>query len=77
MAALKTHMLESHTTIDEVGTVAKNCNVKTLVLNHIVPGNTPISHLRQAKQNFSGKLIIGQDLMGIGVGMARNFKRAV
>lgn len=68
MAALKAHMLGSHTTIDEVGTVAANCNVKTLVLNHIVPGNTPISHLLQAKQNFPGKLIIGEDLMQISVG---------
>ncbi len=68
MAALKTHMLESHTTIDQVGTVAENCNVQKLVLNHIVPGNTPLSHLRQAKKNFSGKLIIGKDLMRIGLG---------
>ena len=75
MAALKTHMLGSHTTIDEVGTVAANCNVKTLVLNHIVPGNTPISHLLQAKQNFSGKLIIGEDLMQIGVGKAHGWFR--
>jgi ribonuclease BN (tRNA processing enzyme) len=71
LAALKTHMLGSHTTIDEVGTVAANCNVKVLVLNHIVPGNTPISHLLQAKQNFPGKLIIGEDLMQIGVGKDR------
>ncbi|HEY3275847.1 MAG TPA: hypothetical protein VGJ94_04440 [Syntrophorhabdaceae bacterium] len=66
--ALYTHMLSSHTTIEDVGAVAAGCQVKTLVLNHIVPGNTPISHLRQAKRNFTGRLIIGQDLMQIGIG---------
>ena len=66
--ALYQHMLSSHTTIEDVGAVAAGCQVKTLVLNHIVPGNTPISHLRQAKKGFTGKLIIGQDLMQIGIG---------
>jgi ribonuclease BN (tRNA processing enzyme) len=71
MDALKTHMLQSHTTIDSVGSVATDCGVGTLVLNHIVPGNTPTEHLLQANQNFSGKLIIGEDLMQIGVGRAK------
>ncbi len=70
MDALKTHMLESHTTIDTVGSVAENCSVRTLVLNHIVPGNTPMGHLLEAKRNFSGKLIVGEDLMRIGIGGA-------
>lgn len=66
--ALKTHLLTSHTTIDAVGSVATNCSVDTLVLNHIVPGNTPTSHLLKAQQNFSGRLIIGEDFMEIGIG---------
>ncbi|KAF5046755.1 Ribonuclease BN [anaerobic digester metagenome] len=70
MAALKTHMLESHTAIDAVGSVASACRVDTLVLNHIVPGNTPREHLLQAKHNFSGELIVGEDLMQIGLGRA-------
>jgi ribonuclease BN (tRNA processing enzyme) len=65
---LRQHMLTSHTPIESVGAVARDCNVKTLVLNHIVPGMTPISHLLQAQKNFSGKLIIGEDLMQIGIG---------
>lgn len=65
--ALKTHLLTAHTPIDAVGSVASNCSVDTLVLNHIVPGNTPISHLLQAKDNFTGRLIIGQDMMEIPV----------
>lgn len=64
---LKNHMLTSHTQIERVGQVATYCNVKTLVLNHIVPGMAPISHLQQAQQNFFGNLIISEDLMQIGV----------
>jgi ribonuclease BN (tRNA processing enzyme) len=67
MAALKTHMLNAHTQIERVGQVAAYCNVKTLVINHIIPGMAPISHLRQAQQNFPGNLIISEDLMQIGV----------
>jgi len=67
MAALKIHMQNSHTKISDVGRIAEECNVSTLVLNHIVPGNTPKMRLMQAQQNFSGKLIIGEDLMRIGI----------
>jgi ribonuclease BN (tRNA processing enzyme) len=66
--ALIEHLNSVHTKIGEVGGVAEDCGVKTLVLNHIVPGNAPVGHLVKAKQNFSGELIIGQDLMQIGVG---------
>jgi ribonuclease BN (tRNA processing enzyme) len=65
---LKEHMLESHTSIEDVGIVAEECRAKNLVLNHIVPGDAPLEHLLRAGDNFSGRLIIGEDLMGIGVG---------
>jgi len=65
MFYLKKHMLEAHTSIASVGSVASDCRVKTLVLNHIVPGDTPISHLASAKENFTGQFIIGEDLMRI------------
>lgn len=64
---LRRHMLHSHTPIEDVGTVAESCGVRTLVLNHIVPGMIPTSHLLQAQQGFSGRLVIGEDLMQIGV----------
>jgi len=64
---LKEHMLGAHTQIERVGQVATYCNVKTLIINHIVPGMAPISHLEQAQQNFSGNLIVSEDLMRIGV----------
>lgn len=56
--------------IGDVGGVAEDCGVKTLVLNHIVPGYPPIAHLESARKRFSGEMIIGEDLMQIGVGKA-------
>ncbi len=64
------HLDSVHTKISEVGGVAEDCGVRTLVLNHIVPGNAPVGHLVKAKRNFSGELIIGEDLMQIGIGKA-------
>jgi len=72
--ALIEHLNSVHTKIGEVGGVAEDCGVKTLVLNHIVPGNAPVGHLVKAKQNFSGELIIGEDLMQIGLGKSRERK---
>ncbi len=68
--ALKTHLLTSHTTIDAVGSVATNCSVDTLVLNHFVPANIDPVKLMRVKQNFTGRLILGEDLMEIGIGQA-------
>jgi ribonuclease BN (tRNA processing enzyme) len=73
-APLIEHLNSVHTKISEVGGVAEDCGVRALVLNHIVPGNAPVGHLVKAKQNFSGKLIIGEDLMQIGVGKVRSGK---
>jgi ribonuclease BN (tRNA processing enzyme) len=66
--ALKNSLLATHTTTGDVGKVAENAGVRTLVLSHIVPGNTPRAHLVRAGRDFSGRLIIGEDLMQIGVG---------
>lgn len=67
MAALKTHMLNAHTQVERVGQVATYCNVKTLVLNHIIPGMAPLRNLQAGRKNFRGNLIISEDLMIIGV----------
>ncbi|MFH0824329.1 MAG: MBL fold metallo-hydrolase [Pseudomonadota bacterium] len=68
---LYVHAMSAHTVIEDVGKVAQQCGAKTLILSHIGPGNTPIHRLRQAQHNFSGKLIIGEDLMQIGIGKNR------
>ncbi len=72
--AFRKHLLSSHTAIDDVGQVAESANAKTLVLTHIAPGHAPLEHLMRAQRNFSGQLVIGEDLMQIGVG--RKKKRA-
>lgn len=66
--ALLTHLKTAHTMIKDVGAVAEAAGVKKLVLNHIAPGNTPMDRLLQAQRNFSGRLVIGEDLMKIGLG---------
>lgn len=67
MDTLKTHMLPSHTANDVVGKVAASSNVTALVLNHIVPGNTPDAHLLVAEDDFPGEIIISEDFMEIGL----------
>ena len=66
---VKKHLLESHTTIEQVGRdVAEPAGAKNLVLSHLVPADNPTNRWEQARQGYSGKLIVGQDLMQIGVG---------
>lgn len=66
--AFRNHLLSSHTSIDQVGKVAESAGAKTMVLSHIAPGHAPRKNLIRAQRNFSGQLIIGEDLLQIGVG---------
>jgi len=70
--AFKEHLLSSHTSVDDVGKVAEAASAKTLVLSHIAPGHAPRKNLMRAQRNFSGQLIIGEDLMQIGIGRKRS-----
>lgn len=69
--AMRNHLLHSHTPVDKVGKVAEAAGVSTLVLSHILPGNARPEELQVAQRDFSGKLVIGEDLMQIGVGRKR------
>ncbi|MDQ2972173.1 MAG: MBL fold metallo-hydrolase, partial [Pseudomonadota bacterium] len=63
---LRAHLLAAHTPMSQVGQIATRAGVKTLVLNHFVPGAPPIPDrvwYDAVKPHFSGKLIIGRDLM--------------
>jgi len=72
-AAMKYHLESSHTSIFDVGKHAAEANVRTLILNHIVPGNTPVARLQMAAENFGGNLIIGEDLLRVPLrGAARS-----
>ena len=65
---LRAHMLESHTTIDQVGPVAEAAGVDTLVLSHLAPAHNPPERWQEAQKGFSGRLIVGDDLMQLPVG---------
>ncbi len=63
------HIVASHTTHIDVGKVAKEAGVKTLVLTHFVPVDDPSLTdeiwMEGAKTHFEGKVIVGKDLMEI------------
>lgn len=69
--AIIDHLLGVHTTIEDVGPLADRAGARTLVLNHFVPSNNPTSRWRRAREGFSGELIVGEDLMQVGVGSKR------
>ena len=63
---LRRHLLDSHTPMSEVGRIATEAGVKTLVLNHFVPGIVTIPDkvwIDAVKPHFKGRLVIGHDLM--------------
>lgn len=65
----KAHLLGAHTTIEQVGRdVAEPAGVKNLVLTHFVPGSARKSQWQKAKRGYHGRLILGEDLMHLGVG---------
>jgi ribonuclease BN (tRNA processing enzyme) len=68
-AELRKHLLASHTSVEDAGRVAGEAGVKTLVLSHFVPSeNPPVpdeAWLSGAKKHFSGRVIVGKDLMEI------------
>jgi ribonuclease BN (tRNA processing enzyme) len=68
---LVAHLLGSHTSIEQVGPVADRAGATTLVLSHLVPANNPVANWQRAQRNFSGRLVVGEDLMRFGVGAKR------
>jgi ribonuclease BN (tRNA processing enzyme) len=66
-ATLKKHLLDSHTSTEDVGRIAAAANVKVLVMSHFVPGDDPLitddDWTKDVKKNFSGRIIVAKDLM--------------
>jgi ribonuclease BN (tRNA processing enzyme) len=66
---LREHLLASHTTTEQVGKIASEAGVKTLVLSHFVPGGYPFIKdevwADAVRPYFSGNLIVGRDLLEI------------
>jgi len=63
IASIKSH----HTSAEDVGRIAQAANVKTLILNHFVPADdislTDQVWINAVSSTFSGKIIVGKDLM--------------
>ena len=63
------HLRASHTTTGEVGKVATEAGVKTLVLSHFVPGGAPVIPdevwFDAVRPTFAGELIVGRDLLEV------------
>jgi ribonuclease BN (tRNA processing enzyme) len=66
-SALRKHIMDSHTTLEDAGRIATKAGVKTLVLSHFVPAeNPPVTDeqwLEGARAHFNGRIIVGRDLL--------------
>lgn len=66
---LREHLMASHTLPEDVGKIAAQAGVKTLVLSHFVPGDDPSITDEQwaegVRKHFKGKIIVGKDLLEI------------
>lgn len=70
-APIRAHLLSAHTTIEQVGAqVAQAARAHNLVLTHLVPANNPIARWKLAQQGYSGRLVIGNDLDALNVGVS-------
>jgi ribonuclease BN (tRNA processing enzyme) len=60
------HMKADHTPVEDVGRIAQEAGVKTLVLSHLTPAIDSISDdtwREPAAKHFKGEIIVGKDLM--------------
>jgi ribonuclease BN (tRNA processing enzyme) len=65
---LRTHLLRSHSTTEQVGLVAARAGVKKLVLSHLVPafpGITDPMWLEGVRRHFHGEAVVGRDLLDV------------
>jgi ribonuclease BN (tRNA processing enzyme) len=63
------HIVASHTTVEDVGKVAKACGVKKLVLTHFVPSDdftlTDEMWRGPVAKEFNGEIVVGKDLLEV------------
>jgi ribonuclease BN (tRNA processing enzyme) len=64
---LREHLLAAHTSTEDVGRIASEAGVKTVVLTHFVPGDDPSITDEQwiagVRKHFGGTVIVGRDLL--------------
>lgn len=64
---LHRHLVQSHTSVDEVGKVAQAAGVATLVLSHFVPSEGVVDEVwrTSAQRGYEGQVIVGRDLLAV------------
>lgn len=66
---LREHLMVAHTLPEDVGKIAAQAKVKTLVLSHFVPGDdasiTDEQWSEGVRKHFTGRVVVGRDLMEI------------
>jgi ribonuclease BN (tRNA processing enzyme) len=66
---LRAHLMAAHTLPEDVGKIAAQARVKTLVLSHFVPGDdasiTDNQWSEGVRKHFNGRVIVGKDLLEI------------
>jgi len=68
-ASIARHVADTHSTTEEVGRMAAAARVKTVVLNHLVPGSNPpgeipdTAYIAGVRKHFDGQVIVGRDQM--------------
>lgn len=64
--AMREHVMNSHTSVSEVGGIAERAGVPELVLSHLAPSSNLVSDEiweSEAQKGYSGKVLPGEDLM--------------
>ena len=68
-ATLREHLLASHITTEDLGKLAAETGVKTLVLSHLVPGDDPsitdAMWTEGVRKHYGGQIVVGRDLLEI------------
>lgn len=66
---LREHLIAAHTLPEDVGKIAAQAEVKTLVLSHFVPGDdasiTDEMWAEGVRKHFKGRVVVGKDLLEI------------
>jgi ribonuclease BN (tRNA processing enzyme) len=66
-ATLREHLLASHVVTEEVGRIASEAGVKTLVISHLVPGDDPSitdpMWEEGVRKHYGGSIVVGRDLL--------------
>jgi ribonuclease BN (tRNA processing enzyme) len=69
--AIRNHLASSHSTPEQVGAIATDAGVGTLVLSHLVPGDVDLTEAEweaRVRPHFAGDIVCGVDLDEFALG---------